>query len=72
MTAQYTGAATDAITGVGIAYQATEGTGGGVSASEFVVIKSIAPMNNEIYPSGGLVLSDTTDIKVTYFVTVDK
>ena len=72
MTATYSGAATPAITGVGIHYVASTGTSAGADIADNFLIKSIAPNLNAIYGAGGLILSDTCNLTLKYRVKISK
>lgn len=72
MTATYTGAATPAVTGVGIHYVASTGTSAGADIADNFLIKSVAPNANPIYGANGLILSNECDITLSYRIKVSK
>lgn len=68
MTATYVGAATNAITGVSIHYDALTGTAAGTALSSSTMLKSIAPMDNSVYAASELILANECNIELTYRV----
>ena len=62
---------TDDITGVAIYYTGASGDCSGITGDTMLLMKSIAPMNNEIYGASGLILSGH-DVKVTFRIVIPK